>query len=162
MTPKYLVTYATKLGSTTEVAHEIRETISQKGVTVDILPIKDVKDVSSYDKIIIGSAIRMGNWLPEAVNFVKSHQAALQKIPAAIFTVHILSQGDDPESLKERSAYTAQVREMVTPTSEAFFAGKIDPDKLGFLERLLFKAIKPPDGDFRNWEEIRNWANQRV
>ena len=74
MYQKYLVTYATKLGSTNEIARVIGETISQKGIMVDVTPIQNVTTISNYAKIIIGSAVRMGSWLPEAMNFVKKQQ----------------------------------------------------------------------------------------
>jgi menaquinone-dependent protoporphyrinogen oxidase len=162
MPQKILITYATKLGSTTKVAHAIGDTISKKGIAVDVLPIKDVPEISGYDTIIIGSAVRMGSWLPEAVNFVKHHQETLNKVTTKIFSVHILNQGDEPESQKERTAYTAPVWALIHPEDEAFFAGKIDPSQLKFVEKLLFKAVKSPNGDYRDWDKIQRWATTLV
>jgi menaquinone-dependent protoporphyrinogen oxidase len=162
MSQKVLITYATKLGSTTEVARAIGETISKKGIAVDVLPIKDVAELSGYDAVIIGSAIRMGSWLPEAVNFVQQNRDQLNKVSTRIFSVHILNQGDSPESQKERQAYTAPLHKLISPEDEAFFSGKIDPSQLKFVERLLFKAVKSPNGDFRDWEKIQNWAAVHV
>ena len=31
-------------------------------------------------------------------------------------------------------------------------------DAIGRVERLLVKALKAPEGDFRDWEAIRDWA----
>ena len=158
MTQKILVTYATNLGSTAEVAQAIGEMIAKNGRVVDLLPIHHVTDITDYDAVIIGSAVRMGNWLPEAVKFVQKHHARLNEIPTKIFSVHILNQGNDPESQTARQAYTASIRAIINPQGEAFFSGKIDPSQLKFVERLLFKAVKSPDGDFRDWAAIRNWA----
>jgi menaquinone-dependent protoporphyrinogen oxidase len=160
MTKNVLVAYATKLGSTVEVAQSIGKTIAQNGFKVEVNSIKDVADTSGYDAVIFGSAIRMGQWLPEAIEFTNRHQASLKKVPVAIFTVHILNQGDDPESRKERLAYTESVKKILTPKAEAFFTGKIDPVQLNFFERLLFKAVNSPDGDYRDWDRIRSWANE--
>lgn len=160
MTEKILVTYATKLGATAEVAEAIGETISKKDAHVDVSPIKDATNISAYDRVVLGSAIRMGQWLPEAVQFAKRHQDHLNQIPVSIFTVHILNLGDDAESERERQAYTKPIREILTPSAEAFFAGKIDPAQLNFFERLLFKAVKSPSGDLRDWTAIQSWANQ--
>lgn len=158
MQPKILITYATKLGSTTEVARAIGETIAQNGIAVDIIPVKDVTNISGYGTVIIGSAVRMGNWLPEAVNFVKNYRDQLKTVPTKIFSVHVLNQGDKSQNQKERRMYTAPVRAVITPEDEAFFSGKIDPSQLKFVERLLFKVVKSPDGDFRDWQAIQNWA----
>ena len=158
MSKKILVAYATICGSTSEVAQAIGDTISRNGVFVDVKPIKEISDISRYDAAIIGSAIRMAQRLPEAKNFIKSHQKHLNKIPTAIFSMHILNLGDNPECQKERLAYTKSIKEIITPKTETFFAGKIDQALLSFFERLLFKLIKSPEGDFRNWENIHNWA----
>jgi menaquinone-dependent protoporphyrinogen oxidase len=158
MSKKVLVAYATKCDSTIEVAQEIGDTISQNGVTVNVKPIKEISDISDYDAAIVGSAIRMAQWLPEATAFIKKYQSQLNKKPTAIFSVHILNLDDNPESQQERLAYTNSVKKILTPKAEAFFAGKIDQAQLSFFERLLFRMIKSPEGDFRNWEAIRNWA----
>lgn len=38
------------------------------------------------------------------------------------------------------------------------FAGKLARKQLRFPERAMASAIRAPDGDFRNWAEIREWA----
>ena len=160
MSKKILVAYATKCGSTIDVSHAIGDTISQYGVSVDVKRIKEISDISEYDAAVVGSAIRMAKWLPEATDFVISNKDKLNKIPTAIFSVHILNLDNSPESMKNRSAYTESVREILTPKAETFFPGKIDQSLLSIFERLLFKMIKSPEGDFRDWDAIQSWASQ--
>jgi len=38
------------------------------------------------------------------------------------------------------------------------FVGKLDRESLGFGERLMTTAVKAPEGDFRDWDVIRSWA----
>ena len=158
MSNKILVAYATKCGSTIEVARAIGDTIARNGATVDVKPIKEITDINEYDAFIVGSAIRMAQWLPEAKDFVKSHQIHLNEKSTAIFSVHILNQGDNPDDRRERQAYTTQLKEFLTPKAEAFFPGKIDQAQLSFFECLIFKMVKSPEGDYRNWDAIREWA----
>jgi menaquinone-dependent protoporphyrinogen oxidase len=40
------------------------------------------------------------------------------------------------------------------------FFGAIDPDRLGFIERRMVKAVKAPVGDFRDWEKIGAFADR--
>ena len=155
---KILVTFATRAGSTVEVAAKIGEALSARGATVDVRSIKNVRDVNGYDAVVIGSAIRMGSWLPEAVEFVKQNQARLSQLPTAIFTVHLLNRDDSAESRKARQAYTAPVRQIVTPQVEMFFAGKMDYAKLSWLDRTISQMMKSSEQDLRNWEAIRAWA----
>lgn len=160
MSKNILVAYATKCGSTIEVAQAIGETLALNGTSVDIKPIKDIAEINGYDAFVIGSAIRMAQWLPEAKEFVQKYQTQLSKLPTAIFSVHILNQGDGPDANKERLAYTAPVRDLLAPISEAFFPGKIEQSQLAFTERLLFKMVKSPEGDFRDWNLVRGWGDK--
>ncbi len=155
---KILVTYATRAGSTVEVAAKIGDALSANGATVDVRPIKNVRDVNGYAAVVIGSAIRMGNWLPEAVEFVKKNQAQLNKAPTAFFTVHLLNAADDAESRAKREAYTEPVRKIVAPKAETFFAGKMEYAKLSLFESMMSKAMKAPEQDLRDWNKIRSWA----
>jgi menaquinone-dependent protoporphyrinogen oxidase len=67
---RILVTYASKCGSTGEVADAIGKTLTQTGARVEVLPLKKVTDLSGYQAVFVGSAIRVAKWLPEAVDFV--------------------------------------------------------------------------------------------
>ncbi len=160
MSKKIFIGCATKYGSTVEVAQTIADTITQNGIEADLLPIDQAADLSGYDGVILGSAIRMGAWLTEARDFISRHQDVLGQIPTAIFSVHILNLGDDPECHKARLAYTAPIKKIITPTTEAFFPGKIDLSQLNFFESLLFKVVNSPAGDFRDWDVVRSWAGE--
>ena len=158
MNKRMLVTYATRAGSTVEVAAAIGEVIAARGFEVDIKPVKEKPSLDGYQAVLVGSAIRMGNWLPEAVEFVKKNQEALNQMPVALFTVHMLNREDDEESRANRLAYLKGVRPLLPSAEEAFFAGKFDMSRLSFLDRMISKAVKAMDEDCRDWEEIRGWA----
>jgi menaquinone-dependent protoporphyrinogen oxidase len=163
MTTKILVAYASKAGSTAEVAEAIGQTISAKGAAVDVLQIKHVKDLNAYQAIILGSAIRMGQWLPEAAKFVETNQETLRQMPLAYFLVCATLKDDTPDNRRTVAAYLDPVRKIVEPQAVGTFGGKMDYGKLSFVERILISQfIKTPEGDFRNWDEIRTWAGQAL
>ncbi len=159
---RILVTYATRAGSTVGAGEAIAQSLRAAGHTVDLRPIKDVSDVKDYDALVIGSAIHMGNWLPEAMDWPKKNRAALNRVPTAIFSVHMLNLDDSPASRQARLKYTAPVRALVTPKAEAFFAGKMEYAKLAFFDRmialLVAKLTGSKEGDYRDWAVIQNWA----
>jgi menaquinone-dependent protoporphyrinogen oxidase len=159
---KILVAYASKAGSTSEVAQAIGETLSAKGASVEVLQAKHVKDVTAYQAVIIGSAIRVGQWLPEAVNFVKEHQAELRKRPTAYFLVSGTLKDNTPEVTQKVGAAFDPVRGVIEPVSMGLFAGKMDFSKLSFLDRTIAKAVGSVEGDWRNWDAIRAWAAQAL
>jgi len=156
---KVLVAYASKCGSTGEVAQAIAQELCSQGMTVDVRRVSEVKDVSEYDAFVVGSAIRMGSWLGEAKKFVEANAAALQAAPTAIFTVHMLNTDDSEESKTNRTAYVAPIHAHVQPQSEAFFAGKMELSKLSFLDRMLSKMMGAQDEDKRDWDAVKQWAN---
>ncbi len=156
-----LVTYATRAGSTIEVADSIALAISKQGYLVDILHIEKVQSLSNYSSVIIGSAIRMGNVTPEIKKFVETHKTELQTIPTAFFITCLTLKDDTPENREAVKVYLAPLREIVEPFAEGYFAGKMDYSKLKPFSRFLARRIvKAPEGDFRDWDKIRFWASE--
>jgi menaquinone-dependent protoporphyrinogen oxidase len=151
---KRLIAYASMCGSTQEVAERIGALLPD----TDVLPIEAVDDVARYDAVIIGSAIRAGSWLPEAAQFVTRHQEALAARPVALFTVCMTLAEDTPENRAIVAAYTDPIRKLITPVDEAFFAGVMNKGKLSRPTRLMISLMKVPEGDYRDWDAISDWA----
>src|SRR6266550_6426568 len=132
---KILVTYATRAGSTAEVAASVAEVLSATGATVDVKPVTAVHEVKGYDAVVVGSAIRMGHWLPEAVEFVKTNRQTLSRIPTAYFLVSGLLRNDTPETRRQVLAFLDPVRALHEPVSIGLFAGKLDYSTMDELDR---------------------------
>lgn len=158
MNRKALITYATRTGSTEEIARVIGEQIASRGWTVDVIPLDEQPLAEDYQVVIIGSAIRIGQWLPEAVRFVAANKNQLRRQTTAFFCVHQLNLEDDDTSRKNRQAYLDSARELVTPSHEAYFAGRLEMERLSAAERFLTRAVKAPQADLRDWQSVRNWA----
>lgn len=156
-----LVAYATASGYTTGVADAIGQAMRETGLSVDVLRAKQVKDVDAYDAVVVGSGIRAGRVFSEAVNFLQRHQAVLRDKPVAYFVVCLTMKDDTEENRCTVSAYLDAVKEKapdVQPIDVGLFAGGVDFQKLKFPFRLILKAMKSPEGDFRDWDAIRAWA----
>ncbi|MEM5773662.1 MAG: flavodoxin domain-containing protein [Anaerolineaceae bacterium] len=128
MQKSFLVTYAGKYGSTREIAESLGELIRGHGAAADVLPCSAVTTLEDYGAVLIGSAVRFGAWMKEAVDFVKANHQHLAALPAAIFSVHILNRGGQEEHRAARAAYTAPIHSLITARAEAFFPGVIDKD----------------------------------
>ena len=164
MKSKLLITYGSRCGSTGGVAEAIGQVLCEEGVAVDVRLVKNVNDLSPYQAVIVGSAIRMGKWLPEVVEFVKTHQDTLSRVPVAYFTVCLTMKDDTVENRRKALAYLDPVRKQlpqVKPVDIGLFAGAVDYKKLSFAYSLLLKVMGAPEGDFRNWEAIRTWGAGR-
>lgn len=159
MTKHILVTYATRTGSTAEIAERIGQTIAAHGFVVDVKPVTDKPTIDHYDAVVIGSSVRMGQWLPEAVDYLRTNQISLKKRPVAIFTVHILNLADDQTSREYRDAYISTLKPLVAPVDTAFFGGKLDSKRLKFADRLITRLVKAVDSDNRDWAKISGWGD---
>lgn len=159
MNKRILVAYDTVSGTTVDVAAEIGERLSSRGFMVDVKPMKENPDVKAYQAVVIGSPIRMSNWLSGAKAFVKNNQDTLVQVPVAMFSVHILDLGEDEASKAIHRAYLDPMRPMVNLVSEAAFAGYVNMEKLSFIDRMMAKAVKSPVGDQRDWTKIQSWAD---
>lgn len=164
VTNRILVTYASRTGSTAEVAEAIGKTLAEDGSRVDVLPMNEVNDLAPYQSVVAGSAIRGSKWLPEAVQFIERNRLALAQKRFALFTVCITMAMKQAEKYRPAVlGWIAPVRSLVRPLSEGLFAGRLDFGKLPFnKDTLLFRLSVLfgifPRGDHRDWNAIRAWA----
>lgn len=157
---KVLVVYGTKTGCTAGVAERIGETLVRSGTTVDVRPVSDKPDPSVYDAVVVGSGVRMGQWHKAVSEWVGTSAAALKERPVAFFTA-CLTLAQEPEKTDEVRAYTDPLigSSGVKPVDIGLFAGWYEPKRFSFLERTILKAMKAPEGDFRDMDAIAAWAD---
>jgi menaquinone-dependent protoporphyrinogen oxidase len=151
-----LVAYATKHGSTREIAEAVATALADRGIPTDALAVDTIADVRPYEAVVLGSAVYMGRWLKEATEFARRHRELLTERPLWLFSSGPL--GTDVVDAEEQPKELAELREMLGPRDHRLFYGALARDSLGFGERMVVKAVKAPEGDFRDWDEIRGWA----
>lgn len=163
MPDKILVTYASRTGSTAGVAEAIGKTLADGGLHVDVRPMTEVSDLAPYRAVVAGSAIQSGEWLPEAMQFVRTHRAALARKPFAAFMVCMTMSMKNERYRQGVTEWMAPVRALVRPVREGYFAGALDISKVPSLrKRLMFRITVLlgvwREGDHRDWDAIRAWA----
>ena len=156
---RVLVAYASKAGSTAEVAAFIARKLADTGLAVDLRRVRSVRSLDAYRVVVAGSAIRAGHWLDEASAFVKAHREALAARRTAFFTLCMTLQQENPANREKVAGYLKPVRAVVEPDWIEFFAGKMEYRRLALGPRLIVKAMKVPEGDFRDWNAIGSWAD---
>ena len=184
---KILVTYATNSGSTAEVAKAVMEEIEKSGVQVDILPIAEVRELTSYSSVILGAPMILG-WHRSALAFLHRNKAALAKMPLAVFVtcMSLTSTGEtnvrgvpvtvdenlpkppqnaDRLTFKERySLVSNYLRPILNacprqPVSIGIFAGQLNFSNMKWWAMIfVILILQAKAGDKRNWQAIRSWA----
>lgn len=152
-----LLAYASRFGSTQEVAETIASTLSNAGLDVDLQPMQEVRSLDHYDAVLLGAAIYNAKWSTIAHQFVMQHQESLRQLPVAIFTLGPLSASGAAKRNSRRQLDSELAKyPWLKPVAVEVFAGKYDPSKpgLNFFERFLLAR------DYRNWDAIRAWANE--
>jgi menaquinone-dependent protoporphyrinogen oxidase len=158
-----LVTYASKYGATKEIAEKIGDILRQVGLQVDVLPVDRVPDLSIYQAVILGSAVYIGKWQKEAVEFLQTHANMLANRPVWLFSSGPTGEGN-PIELVEGLRFPAVLQPVVDrihPLDIAVFHGFINPDKINFIEKWsIKKLVKKPFGDYRDWDSIVTWTTE--
>ena len=156
-----LVTYASKYGATKEIAEKIGEVLRQAGLQVNVLPVGDMHDLTSYQAVVLGSAVYVGKWQKEAVKFLQINNRVLADRPVWLFSSGPTGEGDPVELVEGLRLPVAlqPVVDRIHPRDVAVFHGYINPDKINFIEKWAVKSlVKKPFGDFRDWDAIASWA----
>jgi menaquinone-dependent protoporphyrinogen oxidase len=160
MTGSILVAYATRYGSTREVAEGIATTLREGGSVVEVQSAERVRDVGEYRAVVLGAPLYMFNWLKEARSFVARHRAALEKVPVAVFALGPTE--DKEEDWRETRGQLDKVLAgfpWLKPVAVELFGGKFDPARLTFPYNLIPALKKMPVSDIRDWDAIRSWAS---
>lgn len=155
-----LVCYATRYGSTGDIARIIGKELEAAGFHVAVDSIADVKDPGNYDAIVIGSPLYMGKWLAEARDFVSRFRHSLQERPVAVFSVGYSLKDRTMEHLKSGEDALVPIRLFITPLSTGFFPGKVDPDRMSPADKAVVRLSGVTPGDFRDEDIVRSWARE--
>jgi menaquinone-dependent protoporphyrinogen oxidase len=160
---KVLVSAASRHGATAEIAEEIghvlRDALDDRGggddVTVDVRLAEGVSSVEDYDAIVLGSAVYAGHWLEPARELAKNHAEVLAARPTWLFSSGPIG---DPPKPEEDPVDVAPILEAIGAREHQVFSGRMEKRELGFAERAIVLALRAPEGDFRDWDAIRRWA----
>ena len=158
MTTRILVGYATRYGSTAEVAESVAGTLRDNGLEADIQPLKEVRSLDGYNGVVIGAPLIMFHWHKDALRFLGKFQKALTGVPTAVFALGPMTPGKDQEFIDARAQLDKELQAYpdFKPVEIQIFGGKFDLAKLGFPMSLFMKDIPP--SDIRDWDAIRAWA----
>jgi menaquinone-dependent protoporphyrinogen oxidase len=177
-----LVVYASRHGATRGIPQRIGDVLRSAELEVEVAPADHAAGVGTADAIVVGSAIYMGSWLKDAVDFIKRNEVRLAELPLWLFSSGPLpgySMDEDPsvdpitDALGPEEGPGSGGRKKITeicaatyPKDHRVFLGAFDPNDPPKVtsERLvrMLPAVKKalPAGDFRDWDDIEAWAHE--
>ncbi len=155
---KVLVAYASKHGSTAEIAEAVAEEIRGAGHEVECVEVGAAAGIDGYDAVVLGSAVYIKRWRGDAKHFLAKHEQELSGMPFWVFSSGPTGDpaDDDPEWLEPpkilRKALDLGVRDHVV------FGGRVPPEGGGIATRGMRSGTPAEFQDRRDWDEIRAWA----
>jgi menaquinone-dependent protoporphyrinogen oxidase len=152
-----LVAYASKHSSTEEIAERVAATMREAGCAAEARPAAEVRDLSGYRAVVLGSAVYAKRWRPAARAFARRHMRALKDMPVWLFSSGPLGAPEDHPTapmppFAERLAGQVGAREHV------MFGGRVPPDPGNFVERAMLRNTSQDKRDARDWPAIDAWA----
>ncbi|MGV9560429.1 flavodoxin domain-containing protein [Streptomyces sp. NPDC003401] len=155
MPDNVLVAYATKNGSTAQIAQAVAETLRKDGLAAEALPAGSVTDVAPYDAVVVGGGLYAGRWHKDARRFVRRHRRALTGRPVWFFSSGPL----DPSASERDIPPVRGVRramDRLDVDGHATFGGRLEEGAEGRVARMIVRSGK--GGDFRDFVAIEAWA----
>jgi menaquinone-dependent protoporphyrinogen oxidase len=83
MSDSILVIYATRYGSTREVAEQVAATLRDSGFEASLQPARQVRTLDGYRAVVLGAPLYMFRWHRDAKRFLRRHRQALAGRPVA-------------------------------------------------------------------------------
>jgi menaquinone-dependent protoporphyrinogen oxidase len=159
--PSVLVSAASRHGSTAEIAAAICDELRQRGLRARVLALAEVTALDSYDAVVLGSAVYVGHWLRSAMDLVARCRDEFADHPVWLFSSGPVGK---PSGRLARQMYTDPVELPLLRDATGFrehkiFPGKLIPKTLPFAQRASLLIFRGLAGDFRDWTEVRQWAD---
>jgi len=155
-----LVAFATRYGSTQEVAEAVAATLRERRLEVDLRPAREVRSLEGYSAVVLGTALYMFRLHKDARRFLTRHREALSKRPVAIFAMGPFNNDErDWQGVRAQLDKELAMFPWFAPVAHEVFGGKFDPAKLRFPYNLVPYLKRLPASDIRDWTAIRAWAS---
>jgi menaquinone-dependent protoporphyrinogen oxidase len=158
---KILVAYASKNGSTAEIAQAIAQTLRQAGPSVDCAEAGEITSLEPYDAVVLGSAVYIKRWRGDAKRFLSKHATQLAQRPFWVFSSGPVGEpkGDPNPAWLEPPRIIERV-EKLGAREHVVFGGRMPTNPRSPAARAMVKNCPPEYRDRRDWGEINAWAER--
>jgi len=163
MSARIVVAFATRYGSTGEVAEALAGTLRETGIDAEAKPAGALRSLEGYDAVVLGTPIYLGALLKDAQTFLEKHRKTLEQLPVAVFALGPASADDELEGSQAQLSLALAKLAWFSPVATTVFVGRYDPARLRFFDKALTALPASPlhgrpARDDRDWSAIRDWG----
>lgn len=152
-----LVAYASRRGTTRQIAERIAARLRDHGLVVHLDPLLGREEVGRFQGVVLGSPIYSGEWEREALEFCRRNAPALAGHPVWTFSVGWPGSTETPE---QDAKHLDEVDRLLPHREHRYFHGALDAADLPLLQRLAFRLRRGRTGDLRDWPAIDSWSEE--
>ena len=149
---------ASRHGSTAEIGEAIAGRLRDRGYDAVAESAESPVQLEPGEPVVLGSPIYMGKWVKAARALAGRLVEESPGRPIWAFTVGPV--GDPPEPADASPEEEIERFAARHAIGHRIFTGRLDRSLLKRHERLAVRAVKAPEGDFRDWASIRAWADE--
>lgn len=156
---RILMVTASRHGSTDEIGQEIAASLAAAGFVVTVSEPGDVSAVTGYDAVVLGSAVYYGRWMAAMGEFVERLADQLRHARLWLYwSGPVARQRPHRGGAGSPEAYVRRLE----PRGWREFGGKVDARTLGRGEKSILSMSGGGPGDFRDFDEVREFAQEIV
>ena len=149
---------ASRHGSTAEIGEAVARRLRDRGHDARALEADEVEQVDPGVAIVLGSPIYMGKWMKPARRLAEQLGAEPPGRPLWMFSIGPLGDPPEPADAKPDEPVARVAAERAT--EHRVLTGRLNRAELGFRERMAIRAVKAPEGDFRDFDAVEAWADE--
>jgi menaquinone-dependent protoporphyrinogen oxidase len=158
-----LIAYATRSGSTREVAKAIGASLCEAGLEAEALPVEKVASLAGRTAVLFGAPLYIGHFPKQFHSFVVSQRAALAGLRSWCFVLGPTHEPADFDLVRKQVHKELARYAWLHPIELQIFGGRWDSKALPFPFSLMrYMPMNPlnkvPSSDLRDWPAIREWG----
>ncbi|MFX0002137.1 MAG: flavodoxin domain-containing protein [Candidatus Hodarchaeota archaeon] len=178
---KVLILYGTRYGTTKGISDEIEKVIQEKGIITESYNLKDhsLKEIpllKDYNGVIIGTGIKMNMWTKVVKKFFEKRKLELKNLQNKLGFYVCCGEAAKKDNINKaiNKYITLKLEKFdIEPVLIDAFGGAYDLTDgsmiKGMTRKIVISMMKEEEGienpegelhDFRDWEQIRLFANK--